>query len=260
MGFLAEESDKFNFLTELTALWPRMATSADVPWIRAVLFSTPVLRLMGPKGRDKTEFGALMGVAEKEFAKRFEPGAEKKKDMLQTYGQAGILHEPRPQPNRMRGRGPFHDHFGDRKHRLGHPLHHDLRHAMATPSVYVKLKTETQAAVRDGKASSPIKAEEARRLPNLQAVIYEGIRMRPPLLGLLAKVVPAGGDTLAGKHVPAGTAICTNVSSLLRSTKMFGADAWSWGLRTASPWSAIPSSPLAPGSGSALAGPSASWR
>ncbi|KAK8062767.1 BcABA1- cytochrome P450 monooxygenase [Apiospora hydei] len=224
-GFLAEESDKYNFLTELTALWPRMATSADVPWIRAVLFSKPVLKLMGPKGRDKTGFGALMGVAEKEVAKRFAPGAEKKKDMLisKLMARQGSFMNHGLNQTECEVEGLFMVISGTES--TASAIRCIMTYAMATPSVYVKLKAEIQAAVRDGRVSSPIKVEEARRLPYLQAVIYEGIRMRPPLLGLLAKVVPAGGDTLAGKHVPAGTAICTNFSSLLRSTKMFGADA-----------------------------------
>ena len=49
--------------------------------------------------------------------------------------------------------------------------------------------------------------------------------MRPPLLGLLSKSVPPGGDTLGGQAVPGGTAICTNISTILRSTKLFGPDA-----------------------------------
>lgn len=98
-----------------------------------------------------------------------------------------------------------------------------LVHTMSTPAVYAQLKAEIASAVRSGAASSPIiRNEEAVKLPVLQAVIYEGIRMRPPLLGLLPKVVPKGGDTLAGQRVPAGTAICANASSLLRSEALFG--------------------------------------
>lgn len=98
-----------------------------------------------------------------------------------------------------------------------------LVHTMATPAVYAQLKAEIAAAVRSGAASAPIiRNEEAVQLPVLQAVIYEGLRMRPPLLGLLPKVVPAGGDTLAGHRVPAGTAVCANASSLLRSEALFG--------------------------------------
>lgn len=49
--------------------------------------------------------------------------------------------------------------------------------------------------------------------------------MRPPLLGLFPKIVPKGGDEFQGKHIPAGTSICMNTSSLLCSTSLFGADA-----------------------------------
>lgn len=48
--------------------------------------------------------------------------------------------------------------------------------------------------------------------------------MRPPLLGFWPKVVPAGGDQFHGKHIPEGTSIGVNHSSLLRSTSLFGAD------------------------------------
>jgi cytochrome P450 len=41
-------------------------------------------------------------------------------------------------------------------------------------------------------------------------------------MGLFSKVVPAGGDELNGKFIPAGTSICTNLSSLLRSPALFG--------------------------------------
>lgn len=49
--------------------------------------------------------------------------------------------------------------------------------------------------------------------------------MRPPVLGLLPKVVPAGGDTLGGQWVPGGTNICSNTGALLRSRSLFGPDA-----------------------------------
>lgn len=49
--------------------------------------------------------------------------------------------------------------------------------------------------------------------------------MRPPVLGLLPKVVPAGGDTVGGQWVPGGTSICSNTGALLRSRALFGPDA-----------------------------------
>ncbi|GKT90344.1 pisatin demethylase [Colletotrichum tofieldiae] len=117
-----------------------------------------------------------------------------------------------------------------------------LVHAMTSPLVYQKLKDEIHTAVREGKVSSPITFQEAKALPSslllvftrfsalrmltyLQAVIYESIRMRPPLIGYFPKVVPPGGETLLGYHLPAGTSIGTNMSAILSSTDIFGPDA-----------------------------------
>ena len=49
--------------------------------------------------------------------------------------------------------------------------------------------------------------------------------MRPPILGLFPKVVPEGGYEHNGQFLPAGTDVCVNMASLLRSTELFGADA-----------------------------------
>lgn len=58
-----------------------------------------------------------------------------------------------------------------------------------------------------------------------QAVLYEGLRMRPVTTGQQAKEVPAGGDTIGGRFVPGGTSIATNFGAILRSARLFGADA-----------------------------------
>lgn len=99
-------------------------------------------------------------------------------------------------------------------------------HIMSAPRVYNRLKQEIKEALKDGRVThQPIRIEESRRLPFLQAVIYEGLRMRSPAPGLYAKVVPAGGDTLCGKFVPEGTAIGMNTSAILADKSLFGEDA-----------------------------------
>jgi cytochrome P450 len=101
-----------------------------------------------------------------------------------------------------------------------------LIHTMTSPRVYQQLKAEILSAVSDGRLSNTstgvIRNEEAASLPYLRAVIYEGIRMRPPLLGLFPKVVPAGGAELCGRYLPAGTGVCMNTSALLRRQDIFG--------------------------------------
>ena len=126
-----------------------------------------------------------------------------------------------------------------------------MLHIMSVPRVYQKFKAEIANAVRKG-VSSPITVEEAKKIPYLQvsspltdvffialaivilmfifvslsqAIIYEGLRMRPPAPGLSSKSVPAEGDVIHGKAIPGGTAIGMNTSSLLRSKTVFGQDA-----------------------------------
>lgn len=56
-------------------------------------------------------------------------------------------------------------------------------------------------------------------------MIYESIRIRPPLLGLWPKIVPETGESFHGKEIPPGTSIAINHSALLRRTSTFGSDA-----------------------------------
>ncbi|KAH7122021.1 pisatin demethylase [Dactylonectria estremocensis] len=215
-GYLKEDSDRHHFLSGLKELWPQMSTSADVPWIRRFLFSKPMLKLVGPKPTDMKGFGALMGVAKHYVSERFSEGAKQEQDMLGSFIRRGMTQEE------CEVEGLFMIIAGIES--TASAIRAVLLHIITSPRVYARLKLEIRNAVSEGKLSNPITLEEARRLPYLQAVIYEGLRMRPPLLGLFPKVVPAGGTNFHGQYIPAGTNICMNTSSLLRSEDMFGPD------------------------------------
>ncbi len=47
----------------------------------------------------------------------------------------------------------------------------------------------------------------------------------PPAAGTFFKTVPAGGDTIDGKYIPAGTQIGSSPFGIHHSKKMFGEDA-----------------------------------
>lgn len=81
-GYLREETDLYNFMQHVRDLWPRMSTSADVPWIRRILFSKPFLLIFGPKTTDNDGFGALMRVAEQYVSQRFTQEAKELDDSL----------------------------------------------------------------------------------------------------------------------------------------------------------------------------------
>lgn len=93
---------------------------------------------------------------------------------------------------------------------------------ITSPKTYNTLRAEIDGA----SLSSPVvRDEEARALVYLQAVILEGIRMHPPVGGLLPKLTPPEGDTINGIFVPGGTEIASNTWGMLRNKDVFGPDA-----------------------------------
>jgi cytochrome P450 len=79
--------------------------------------------------------------------------------------------------------------------------------------------------ISDTSISSPITDAEARKLPYLQAVIKESLRIHPPATGLMLKEVPPGGDMVNGVFVPGGTGIGWSTYGLMRNVKIWGDDA-----------------------------------
>lgn len=96
-----------------------------------------------------------------------------------------------------------------------------LLHILTCPRVYRRLVDEIAAA----DPSSPIKDAEAKRMPYLQAVIKEGLRIFPPVTGLMSKDVPDGGDTYEGRYIPEGTKIGYSAWGLFRRKDIWGEDA-----------------------------------
>ena len=105
-----------------------------------------------------------------------------------------------------------------------------MLHIITHATVYKKLQSEIDQAVHNGRISSPVIQEaEASELKYLQAVIREGLRVWPPVTGLLSKVVPEAGDEVEidGKKIflPGGTNIGWCVWGIAMNKDIFGEDA-----------------------------------
>lgn len=96
----------------------------------------------------------------------------------------------------------------------------------STPRIYNRFMQEARSAFTSGlvSPSTPITYDQARKLPYLEAVIYESLRFRPPALYGHFKTVPPGGDTINDIFLPAGTAIGHNLFGLMMSRDIFGSD------------------------------------
>jgi cytochrome P450 len=105
-----------------------------------------------------------------------------------------------------------------------------MLHIITHPAVYRTLQAEIDQAVQSGHTSSPVIQEaEAHELKYLQAVIREGLRIWPPVTGLLSKVVPKAGDEVEvdgkKKFIPGGTNIGWCVWGIAMNKEIFGVDA-----------------------------------
>jgi cytochrome P450 len=106
-----------------------------------------------------------------------------------------------------------------------------LLYIITNPRVYTTLRAEIDSAVKtEGRISSPvIKDTEWRHLIYLQAIIKEGLRIWPPVTGMMSKFSPPNGDefTIDGEKVfiPGGTNIGWASWGIHRNKAVFGEDA-----------------------------------
>ncbi|KAF4461893.1 pisatin demethylase, partial [Fusarium albosuccineum] len=216
-GCLSSDTDMHHFKDTLTRHVPIMSTATDVAWLRRLIFSPIFLKLFGPSEKDTVGIGKLMKVANKIVRERYRPDAKEKADMLGSFKRHGLtLEECQTESLFM---------FLAGSDTTATALRVAMLYIVASPPIYLRLKQEIFEAIREGRASSPITNAESKRLPYLQAVIYESFRIRPTTTGKFYKEVPPGGEEILGKFIPGGTSIGMNLPALLRSEDAFGPDA-----------------------------------
>ncbi|KAI0879536.1 cytochrome P450 [Hypoxylon argillaceum] len=215
-GCLEADKDVLGFSHIVELFLPFMNVLGDVPWARNIAFSKLGIRLFSPKPTDKRGIGKMMKMVNTEVHKRYIGDVEAWNDILGSFRRHGLTEvESQTEAFFM---------FMAGSETVASAMRITLFYLIATPTVYQRLKTEIKAAIESGRASSPITAAEAKQLPYLQAVLHEGLRVRPTATGTFSREVPPEGDTIHGHFLPGGTTISPNLSSLMRSKTIFGKD------------------------------------
>lgn len=219
-GNLATETDQFDFISIADSFVPFLHSFMMIPLLRDFFASEFFLKLAGPKHTDRNGMGRFLGIVKNVVTKRFQKSGHRSNisaDMLDEWINHGMT--PRECELELAVQVPA----GSETSTTA--IRGIMLHLLSSPQAYQKLQDEITAGIREGRISSPITNEEAKRLPYLQAVINEGLRMVPPAITGFPKKVPAGGDTLCGEFVPEGTDIFVNLWSMLRNKEVFGQDA-----------------------------------
>ncbi|KAI2472749.1 cytochrome P450 [Annulohypoxylon bovei var. microspora] len=219
-GDLVNETDHFDFISIADSYVPFLHTFMMTPLFRHFFSSKFFLRLAGPKATDKKGMGKFLGIIKGIVERRFNDGPSQPSgegDMLDEWIKQGLSR--RECELELAIQVPA----GSETSTTA--IRGIMLHLLTAPNVYLKLQREITARIRDGHISSPVTQEEAKQLPYLQAIIYEGIRMVSPSIIGFPKKVPMGGDTICGKFVPEGTDIFVNLLSMLQNKEVFGEDA-----------------------------------
>lgn len=75
-------------------------------------------------------------------------------------------------------------------------------HLLSNPDVLKKLQAEIRHAFRSEDEITPLSVRSPGKLPYMEAVLTESLRMYPPIPALLPRVLGSVGDVIDGRFVP----------------------------------------------------------
>ncbi|EXJ89425.1 hypothetical protein A1O3_02492 [Capronia epimyces CBS 606.96] len=194
----------FSVITEINTLLERLTR---IPWFRSLLL---------PSAADQIGIGRIMGISKKVVDERFLPTSPPRNDMLGSFIRHGL--------NAKEAEAEISISLVAGSDTTATSMRATLLAIITHPVVYAKLQAEIDANIRAGRISSPIRDQEARDLPYLQACIAEGLRRFPPITQLREREVPPEGDVIHGHAIPGGTFIGLNAWGL-QLDPVYGDDA-----------------------------------
>ncbi|KAI0018755.1 BcABA1, cytochrome P450 monooxygenase [Xylariomycetidae sp. FL0641] len=217
LGHCRTNSDRLGIMEEAHRYFPAQCVVVNVPMLRRFILSPTFLKYFGPKTTDKSGIGCTMGIAEAASDRVAAGDLEDQNNLLGLFARSGLS------KRLCQAEATFALFAG--YDTTASVIRTCMLHVVTSPRVYSSLKSAIAEAVRTGLASSPIKYSEARRIPYLEAIIFEGLRMRPGNVAGFFKTVPPEGDVVDGRFLPGGTSLGVHMFPFLRDQAVFGNDA-----------------------------------
>jgi cytochrome P450 len=220
-GFLDRDDDPFGYLENLAQFLPAIIVFGVYTELTNIM-KIPLVKLALPKSTDKRGLGRVMGFARDRVQERFGHRPVVRQDMLNSFINRGLTQGELESESLTQ--------ITAGSDSTASALRITLHFICTTPPVQERLLAEARAAIAAGKLSRPIiKDAEARELPYLQACIKEGLRIYPPVTGLMAKMVPEGGAMIevdgVEKFASGGTQVGWNSWGMMHDPEVFGPDA-----------------------------------
>lgn len=219
-GFLNKDDDPFGYIENLKQFLPAVIVFGVYTELTN-LMKMPLIKGALPKSSDKRGLGGVMGFARDRVQERFNHKPVIRQDMLGSFIHRGLTQAELESETLTQ--------ITAGSDSTAQALRVTLHFICTSPPILERLLFEINTGMSANDITRPIiKDSEARKLPYLQACIKEGLRIHPPVSGLMAKMVPDGGAMIevdgVEKFAPTGTQIGWNSWSMMHDPNIFGAD------------------------------------
>jgi cytochrome P450 len=226
-GMLQADTDMHSYMSSIEngLVAANIALAIGVSW----LAQAPVIgRYITPVPQKTEGFGGMMATCFRFVNERMAKETDKRSDMLASFARHGLSGDE------LRSEALEQIIAGSDTTAGG--IRGVILQVITNPRVCAKLQEEIDDAVRTGRAPDRgegiISAAQAKQLPYLQAVVREGLRVRPPVANIFPRDVPAGGETVEvdgnGIFLPEGVCIGYSAYGMHRAEEMYGQDAASF--------------------------------
>lgn len=215
-GFMEEDGDKFGYIKQTETAMPIMLILGMIPSLITLLHS-PLMKPFRPSEKAPNGLGPLIRIAKRVVGERFGPSKIDRPDMLGSFVRNGLSQREAESESLVQ--------IIAGSDTTATALRTTLFHIITSPRVCARLQAELDEADAAGAISSPcISDAESRSLPYLQACVREGVRIWPPVSGILPRISDQDA-VVCGVKIPAGTSVCWSAKACLHDEAVFGADA-----------------------------------
>ncbi|KAK1962291.1 cytochrome P450 [Colletotrichum sublineola] len=214
-GWVEASEDLYGYSAEISKFAALGSLISDVTWLHPLVRWNFINSRFKPRPTAKDGVGRVVGyvaniIGREEIRRRFEVDEKDARDMVGSFMRHGLS------VSKIEDEALIQIFAGSDTTAI--VIRSVMLHLIATPRADIK------NALAEGSVSVPITLAQAQSMPYLQAVMWEGFRMRPAVTYGHYKAVPPGGDTIAGIWVPGGTAIGHCHYGMMRNKKIFGED------------------------------------
>ena len=218
-GYVKQDQDVYEYVQTMFDNFPVMTMMTGYPPLVRFMNHPSIQKFLVPSVKDRVGLGKVKGIASDIVRERFAQKSSNqtaKPDMMDSFIKNG-LSESQIADNTL-------VQFLAGSDTTTSVLRSGLISIMSNPQVYARLQVECDEVSKEITREQVISYQRATQMPYLDACVKECLRYTPGATGLLPRVVPKGGDTYNGKHIPEGTVIGLAQWNMTRKSKVYGED------------------------------------